>query len=164
MSRWRTDRAALPTRTRPPPSPRRMRARPPTFSNGSANRNGRPLKRRELPGKPSSPSLQAHVFSFKVKGSNCWGRIFPKRPKGNLLKILLSARTMEPCQIKNILMHENHFASSCNFYKQHLHWQVLAGTPRRPGLQCDPLWTVCYSDLLILPRKHWHREEVWKTK
>ena len=163
MSRWRTDRVALRTRTRPP----RMRARPPTFSNATANSSGRPLpgvKRREPPGKPSSPSPQAHGFSLKVKGYNCWARVFPKRPKGNLLEILLGARTMEPCQIKNILMHENHFASSHNFYKQHLHWQVLADTPRRPGLRCTPLWTVCYSDLLILPTKHRHREEVWKTK
>ena len=102
MSRWRTDRAALPTRTRPP----RMRARPPTFSNATANSSGRPLpgvKRREPPGKPSSPSPQAHGFSLKVKGYNCWARVFPKRPKRNLLEILLSARTMEPCQIKTSL-------------------------------------------------------------
>ena len=85
MSRWRTDRAALPTRTRPP----RMRARPPTFSNATANSSGRPLpgvKRREPPGKPSSPSPQAHGFSLKVKGYNCWARVFPKGVKEIFLK------------------------------------------------------------------------------
>ena len=137
MIRWRTDRAALPTRTRPP----RMRARPPTFSNATANSSGRPLpgvKRREPPGKPSSPSPQAHGFSLKVKGYNCWARVFPKRPKGNLLEILLSARTLEPCRIKNILMHENHFVP-----------QLLQATPPVTGARRHPKtsWSAVRSTL-----------------
>ena len=81
MIRWRTDRAALPTRTRPP----RMRARPPTFSSATANSSGRPLpgvKRREPPGKPSSPM----DFPWKWKVTIVEPEFFPKGLKEICLK------------------------------------------------------------------------------